>query len=339
MEPQAWSQTEKNFLIACKVVRDIWKLESKPRLAKNQLDKIAKKPEALNHVLVMLDFLAADSDLRQRNGDVIEAARAHGGAPRQPSAAVEAGEIAGEVDADDKFGSLESQAELLVPSRRAGRDLAYEIKVDTVWASKLDPEARPTGVTRPDDREVWLVEDLLTIQECQDLISAAEEYGYGATTYPKAYRGNLRLIATDTSLAAAMWTRLQPFVPPTLELDGDTWQTVGLNEVWRLSKYHPGDCFQPHCDASFARGDDETSMLTVNIYMNANFEGGSTRFYANSRALEANLTVEPKPGLCLLFRQPPEEMYCHDGERVVSGQKYLFRSDVMYRRRCYVEVD
>lgn len=219
--------------------------------------------------------------------------------------------------------------------------MAREIKVKTEWASMLDPEAWPTGVTQPDEREIFLVEDLFTAQECQDLIAAGEEHGYGATNYAKAYRGNLRLITTDSSLAAAMWTRLQPFVPPTLECRGKAWDAVGLNEAWRLSKYHPGDCFQRHCDACFDRDDDEImemSMLTVNIYMNSDFEGGSTRFYANNRISEANLTVEPKPGLCLLFRQPPEEMYYHDGERVVSGQKYLFRSDVMYRRRCH-EVD
>jgi hypothetical protein len=175
---------------------------------------------------------------------------------------------------------------------------------------------------------------LFTSLECQDLIAAAEQHGYGATNYPKDYRGNLRLITTDSSLAAAMWTRMQPFVPATLESEGDKWDAIGLNEVWRLSKYHPGDRFQRHCDACFVRNDDEMSLLTVNIYMNGDFEGGSTRFYANNRTPEANLTIEPKPGLCLLFRQPPEEMYYHDGDRVISGQKYLFRSDVIYRRRC-----
>merc|ERR1719389_1337633 len=73
------------------------------------------------------------------------------------------------------------------------------------------------------------------------------------------------------------------------------------------------------------------SMLTVNIYMNGGFEGGSTRFYFEGDK-KASFAVTPSPGLCLLFRQPPGEAYYHDGEMLGSGVKYLFRSDVMYRR-------
>merc|ERR1712232_170217 len=121
--------------------------------------------------------------------------------------------------------------------------------------------------------------------------------------------------------------------------DGAEWDVVGLNECWRLAKYHPGDRFQGHCDASFARSDDEMSMFTVNIYMNEGFRGGSTRVYFKDRAIapcmdSASCTaVTPKTGLCLLFRQPPGQSYYHDGEQLGSGLKYLFRSDVMYRKR------
>lgn len=70
----ALTQPEKSFLKSCKVVRGIWMLEAQQGLAKNQLDKIAKKPEALNEVRALLQVLAADSDLRQKNQDVISAA-------------------------------------------------------------------------------------------------------------------------------------------------------------------------------------------------------------------------------------------------------------------------
>jgi hypothetical protein len=35
----------------------------------------------------------------------------------------------------------------------------------------------------------------------------------------------------------------------------------------------------------------------------------------------------------LAHSQPPGQAYSHDGEQVNSGRKFLFRSDVMYRRR------
>ena len=95
-------------------------------------------------------------------------------------------------------------------------------------------------------------------------------------------------------------------------------------------------------------------MFTVNIYMNSavkkeagessaaaaaggsgegDFEGGATRFYESSQAPEPATAIEPEAGQCVVFRQPPHVSLNHDGERVRNGVKYLFRTDVMYRRR------
>eukprot|EP00971_Amphidinium_carterae_P208628 4139316-Amphidinium_carterae.1 len=35
----------------------------------------------------------------------------------------------------------------------------------------------------------------------------------------------------------------KPHVPEELDLNGETWDAVGGNEVWRLAKYYPGDRF------------------------------------------------------------------------------------------------
>lgn len=162
------------------------------------------------------------------------------------------------------------------------------------------------------------------------LLTEAERHGFGKTHYPKQYRGNLRLLTTDISLAAAVWERLRPLVPATLDIEGETWDACGLNECWRLAKYYPGDRFKGHCDAAFYRSDGERSMFTVNIYMNEEMAGGSTRFYFTDHGAP-DYAVTPQTVLCLLFRQPPGQQYYHDGEELVSGLKYLFRSDVMYR--------
>jgi len=96
------------------------------------------------------------------------------------------------------------------------------------------------------------------------------------------------------------------------------------------------------------------SMISVNIYMNGGFENGRTRFFlrddwlhqlepirdgggeiryhAREDGAAPDVTVVPAAGRCLLFQQPPGQCYYHDGEELGSGCKYLFRSDVMYRR-------
>jgi hypothetical protein len=209
-------------------------------------------------------------------------------------------------------------------------DLPHEIEVATNWADLLDPNSGPRRCRQPDKREVYLIENVFSIAECKALIASSEEHGYGATNYPKSYRGNLRLITKDASLTGIMWQRLRPFVPATVTCGGSVWEAVGLNECWRLAKYHPGDRFMRHLDAAFKRDQKEMSMFTVNIYMNGDFEGGATRFYPDGNSPDPNLVVSPEAGLCLLFRQPPSQQYYHDGERVRQGNKYLFRTDVIY---------
>lgn len=134
-----------------------------------------------------------------------------------------------------------------------------------------------------------------------------------------------------------------------------TWQAVGLNECWRLAKYRPGDRFMCHCDEAFVRPNvnpKEMSMISVNIYMNDVAELGRTRFFLEEdwrtqietiledgqerlspkKGVVGDILVRPVAGSCLLFLQPPGRTYYHDGETLGSDVKYLFRSDVMYRK-------
>jgi len=223
---------------------------------------------------------------------------------------------------------------LMSGGRNVKGDLPQEVKVRTDWSSLLDSTAPTPEIQQLGNHEVWLVDGLFSTSECAALLAAAEGHGFGATHYDKEYRGNLRLIATDTSLAKIIWSRLRLFVPQELTLQGygdSTWKACGLNDCFRLSKYHPHDRFEKHVDSSFVRTYDEMSMFTVNVYMNEGFKGGSTRFYM-ADADKADFAVTPKTGLCLLFRQPTGQHYVHDGEEVSSGLKYLLRSDIMYRR-------
>ena len=251
-----------------------------------------------------------------------------------------------------------------------------EIHVTSSWGSLLEHRASVLPLLRVGAHEVWLADGLFSPEECAALLSRAEAHGFGTTHYDPAYRGNLRLTTTDTSLAEAVWARLRSVVPQQLTLrkpekkaDCDElwwdhypgmegkWEACGLNECWRLTKYRAGDRFLCHCDEAFVRcaSDGEAtamSMLTVNIYMNGDCKRGNTRFflkddwweqlsttasvggdrYLLKEGVEPDVAVEPHTGRCLLFRQPPGRSYYHDGDEVASNCKYLFRSDVMYRK-------
>ena len=236
-----------------------------------------------------------------------------------------------------------------------------EVRIEADWASNLDGTP-PTTKTRPLVHEparkhygenLVMIEGLLTKMECERINAAAESVGFGKTSYPQDYRGNLRLTTIDPGLATALWARVQRVAPATVEargLDGEwgVWRAIGLNECFRFAKYKEGHRFGAHTDANFARaGEQEMSLFTVNIYTNtvAIENGGKTRFFTEvekdrqrARAhadRHADLLVQPEAGLAALFLQNPQpEAPLHDGEMLLGGVKYLLRTDVMYRREA-----
>ena len=217
-----------------------------------------------------------------------------------------------------------------------------EKEVSSNLSKDLDLNKPPeTTQSKPplEGKGIFLLDSLLSPNECKRIIETTEAFGYGRTDFVKHYRGNTRLMCKDSDFAEKMFQRIAPFVPSQLsEHHGEDldFKVVGLNNTFRLSKYSHGDLFKPHIDACFQKelGEDkhiEKSMYTFNLYLNDDFEAGHTRFFVsrNDQTVEASIT--PETGLCLLFRQPPHSHYLHDGEAVVRGYKYLLRSDVIYR--------
>jgi len=212
-------------------------------------------------------------------------------------------------------------------------DDSKHIEVSTNRLSVFN-RRKPQNPTQILKMDAFIFRQFLTKSECLSIIHEAEKLGFGRTHYPKWYRGNQRLQVIDRSTAEKLWERLKPHVPEFLQdpvYHDKKWRAVGLNEKFRLSKYFPGDKFNSHVDASFARNRTERSMYTVNVYLNCGFQAGRTRFYKGRSGSRMTYGVVPEAGAALVFRQPPGEHYLHDGERLGSDVKYLYRTDVMYK--------
>ena len=243
-----------------------------------------------------------------------------------------------------------------------------EKTINSDWAELLQdtPDSRaqssqstrtPNTACEPMHPEVdgaIVLRNLLSKDECNRLILAAEYEEFGYTLYDQRYRGNLRLSTVDRGLSSALWERIQAHVPAAIsdpQVNGKIWRAVGLNEMFRLAKYRPGDRFAVHADACFVRNKmgvargrpEERSMLTVNVYLNTDFEGGRTRFYTSDvkwgavdpdQSKHLVYALEPEAGAACVFPQLPGASLMHDGEEVRGSEvqfKYLLRTDVMYR--------
>ncbi|MEO9131567.1 MAG: 2OG-Fe(II) oxygenase [Sphingomonas sp.] len=181
-------------------------------------------------------------------------------------------------------------------------------------------------------QSVCTIDDFLSASECAALIGRSEANSYematvstraGAVEMPDL-RNNDRVILDDPDYADILWQRLKDMIPPTFH---NVWRASGLNERLRFYRYDVGQQFDWHCDGKFWRSQQEESHFTFMIYLNQDFEGGETAFRALPEFPMEDLVVEPKTGMALIFHHP---VY-HQGAPVLSGRKYVLRSDVMYR--------
>jgi prolyl 4-hydroxylase len=170
----------------------------------------------------------------------------------------------------------------------------------------------------------FIIENYLSAALCQHYIRMGEEMGYAPSEVnfqdgsrrAEDIRNNDRVIFDDPALAASLFERARALLPEHIGL----WQLAGFNERFRFYRYGPNEYFKWHRDGSFAKSPDEASGLTFMIYLNDDFEGGATEFKTEF--------IKPQEGAALVF---PHKLP-HQGTAIVTGNKYVLRTDVMYRR-------
>jgi len=86
-------------------------------------------------------------------------------------------------------------------------------------------------------------------------------------------------------------------------------------------RYSPGEYFGPHTDAPFRANDQSVTKLSMVLYLNDDYSGGKTSFP------DISLDVRPEVGKVLLFAPDLRHM----SQTVLSGVKYIVRSEVLYR--------
>jgi prolyl 4-hydroxylase len=174
-----------------------------------------------------------------------------------------------------------------------------------------------------DSDTIFTIPGVLTPEECADRIRMTEAAGFrdapittarGFVMRPET-RNNTRVMQDDTKSAASLWDRVARHVADRL----GPWRALGLNERLRYYRYEPGQYFKWHGDGAFIRSERERSLFTLMVYLNDDFDGGSTDFWDG-------ISVTPQRGMALVF----EHSLVHQGAPVVSGRKYVLRSDVMY---------
>ena len=217
-----------------------------------------------------------------------------------------------------------------------------EWKLPTVsHISKVGPEGT-----------AFVINNMLSPSECDDIIQQAKGFTMVSVNregYPKYMRVNDRVAVVSENLSHSLFQRAVPFLSeitlssrknypdgiPMGTLPG-VWTPDHINPCFRVCRYQPGGHFTCHLDGGFSCNNTLTSLKTFMIYLNTvePDAGGPTTFYNEQQVAyetgdpkNAIHKYQPSVGECLVFSSE----LMHDGGKLVSGEKWLLRTEVMYR--------
>lgn len=172
---------------------------------------------------------------------------------------------------------------------------------------------------------VWTVDGALSEAQCQSYIQRflkgsaeiAPVIGRHGVEVDLAVRSNTRVMWDDREEADRLLAGLSERVPKRLL----GLHRCGANPRLRIYRYAPGERHSAHWDTVVELDGGVRSLLTLVFYLNEGFTGGETDFP------ELGQRITPKTGRALLF----QHRVLHEATEVRSGDKFVLRTDVLYR--------
>ena len=130
-------------------------------------------------------------------------------------------------------------------------------------------------------------------------------------------RNDFMLYLQNEDLANIIFQSLSPFFK---DICFDNIVPTGVHQDLRVYKYLPKQEFKRHRDGERVVSDYEKSYFSLLIYLNDNYEGGTTLF--------DNCEIFPKTGLACFFPHKLE----HSGTIVNSGNKFILRGNILFKK-------
>jgi hypothetical protein len=138
---------------------------------------------------------------------------------------------------------------------------------------------------------------------------------------------------TDKDAARLLFQRLLPILMTAqmnlVDCFPSDYTPVACNSNLRFYKYEKTMSFGKHYDGSNTVEEGKTE-ITVLVYL-SDCVGGATRFYPPTHQ-KSSVAFEPEEGAILLHIHG-DKCLQHEADPVVSGIKYVLRTDVVYAKQ------
>ncbi|KAK3256193.1 hypothetical protein CYMTET_34659 [Cymbomonas tetramitiformis] len=166
--------------------------------------------------------------------------------------------------------------------------------LDSILCKEGICAAPSTAVTRRElhsgDLDAFVLENVLSDEECAALIENTEAMGYSFWN-PSGERRDFRSADTvevkHQRIAEDLWGRVRGLFASDVRVVKDeprwergmegTWRAVGVNSDLLFAKYGAGCHFSPHTDGHTIIDFNHRSLYSLLIYLNTCSGGGSTR--------------------------------------------------------------
>lgn len=212
---------------------------------------------------------------------------------------------------------------MLTERARIDRNAEAELAVIAKMALTPDggPKDLPAAKPLSDSPSVMLFPKLFTSAECRFLIDVSGPLMIPAVViHPQTGRALADPIRTSDGASFPLAGERPAIHALNRRIAAASETQVSQGEPLQILRYKPGQQYRSHSDA-LPHGDNQRS-LTMLVYLNANYKGGETHFFANG------LSVRGEVGDGLLFRNVtpdgrPDPSATHAGLPVSKGVKFL----------------
>ncbi|KAH8591079.1 hypothetical protein B0O99DRAFT_277781 [Bisporella sp. PMI_857] len=259
-----------------------------------------------------------------------------------------------EVDVKSRFRVIETTPGLERKPANLHPAILYASQDDAIFLAPGPPMT--TYHHHPTVPNLNFMKDVLSAQECSQIIATAETIGFTPDAPIRADGEESSVLAhnfywiVDEAFNKKLWERVKKFVPENV---GGR-KVRGVNRRYRVYRYVPGAEYRAHIDGAWPPSSIDTStdkyiydasppnakqssLFTFLIYLNDEFEAGETTFFLPSvREGSMNAySVKPIQGSVALFPHGETEgSLLHEGtgvrQEATPSAKYVIRTDVLY---------
>ena len=194
------------------------------------------------------------------------------------------------------------------------------------------------GVTIIIPGRAWVVSELLSKDECVEVIAAGESFGLLATTREAGTTGIRTNKRTgnycNVELSALLGPRLHPTLLNLLEETKPHTAVRGIHPNWRIARYDTEDFFAAHYDQADSmtvqaedgkERYDSSHTLLISLSDRSTFRGGATRFWPTGNYDDTAVDVELPCGYAVIF----EQKLLHAGLAVQAGAKHIAQAGIL----------